>query len=66
MKVRIASDKKEVVTEKVDTAKIEVEKKVEEVKTVDNVVKVEQAKATNWKDAAKALSEEFVKNDKIV
>jgi uncharacterized protein YbcV (DUF1398 family) len=64
MKVRIASDKKEVVAENVDTVKIETKEKIEEVPTVNNTVKVETPK--NWHDAAKALAEEFTKNDKIV
>lgn len=64
MKVRIASNKK-VVETKVET-KIETKPKIEEVQTIDNSVKVEQPKSTNWHDAAKALADEFVKNDKIV
>jgi hypothetical protein len=64
MKIRIAGTEKEVVAEKVDT-EIKVEK-IEEVKTIDNKVLVQQAKAVTFADAKIALDKEWTNNDKIV
>lgn len=55
MKVRIASK----------LPKREVEAPKAEKIEVKEAVKNEEAKSTNWREAAEALSKEFVQNEKI-